>query len=79
MIVVGTSTTTGDPGYVATAKERKLRGHYYAASSVAGITKVVVTVAELTTNDPTAVDDKGALVTTKLKSYTRVITVSKGL
>ena len=37
---------------------------------------MVVSVAELTTNDPTAVDDKGALVKTKLSSYTRVITVS---
>ena len=40
------------------------------------VAKVVVSVAELTTNDPTAVDAKGALVKTKLSSYTRVIAVS---
>ena len=42
------------------------------------VTKVVVKVAELTTNDLTAVDAKGVLVKTKLSSYTRVITVSAG-
>ena len=35
-------------------------------------------MAELTTNDLTAVDAKGVLVKTKLSSYTRVITVSAG-
>ena len=40
------------------------------------VTKVVLTVEQLTTNDLTAVDAKGALVKTKLSSYTRVITVS---
>ena len=40
------------------------------------VAKVVVSVGELTTNDPTAVDAKGALVKAKLKSYTRVITVT---
>ena len=39
------------------------------------VTKVVVSVATLTTNDLTAVDAKGAVVKTKLASYTRVITV----
>ena len=39
------------------------------------VAKVVVSVAELTTNDATAVDAKGALVKTKLATYARVITV----
>ena len=42
------------------------------------VSKVVITVKQVTTNDLTAVDDKGALVKTKLSSYTRVITLSAG-
>ena len=42
------------------------------------VAKVVILVGELTTNDPTAVDDSGTLVKTKLKSYTRTITLTKG-
>ena len=45
------------------------------ADGLAIVTKVVVSVGELTTNDLTAVDAKGAVVKTKLSSYTRVITV----
>ena len=42
------------------------------------VAKVVISVGELTTNDPTAVDDKGEIVKTKLKSYTRTITLTRG-
>ena len=68
-----------DADYVPTSTMRK----YWIGIDPQGgeatdliVAKVVVSVPELTTNDPTAVDDKGALVTTKLKSYTRVITVT---
>ena len=40
------------------------------------VAKVILTVKQLTTNDPTAVDAKGALVKTKLSSYTRAITLT---
>ena len=76
-IAVGTAATTGDPDYVATGAERK----YVVTipgTNIANIAKVIVSVGELTTNDPTAVSATGALVKTKLSSYTRVITVSKG-
>ena len=43
------------------------------------VAKVILTVRQLTTNDPTAVDAKGVLVKTKLSTYTRVITVSARL
>ena len=76
-IAVGTAATTGDPDYVATGAERK----YVVTipgTNIANIAKVIVSVGELTTNDPTAVSATGELVKTKLSSYTRVITVSKG-
>ena len=68
-----------DADYVPTSTERKYRLAIDPQGSTAGdpiVAKVVVMVGELTTNDPTAVDDKGALVKTKLKSYTRVITLT---
>ena len=68
-----------DADYVPTSTERKYRLAIDPQGGTAGdpiVAKVVVKVGELTTNDPTAVDAKGALVKTKLSSYTRVITVS---
>ena len=68
-----------DADYVPTSTERKYRIAIDPQGSTAGdpiVAKVIVSVGELTTNDPTAVDAKGALVKTKLSSYTRVITVS---
>ena len=53
-IAVGTAATTGDPDYVATGAERK----YVVTipgTNIANIAKVIVSVGELTTNDPTAV------------------------
>ena len=86
--VIGELTNTGptnsnryDADYVATSTERKYRIAIDPQGQTAGdliVAKVVVSVGELTTNDPTAVDAKGALVKTKLSSYTRVITVSAG-
>ena len=64
--------------YIATGTQRE-----YRVTIAPGVTdtdtivsKVVITVKQLTTNDLAAVDSKGALVKTKLSSYTRVITVS---
>ena len=68
-----------DADYVPTSTERKYRVAIDPQGSSAGdliVAKVIIKVGELTTNDPTAVDSKGALVKTKLKSYIRVITVS---
>ena len=68
-----------DADYVPTSTERMFWVGIDPQGSTAGdpiVAKVIVSVAELTTSDPTQVDDKGALVKTKLKSYTRVITVS---
>ena len=71
-----------DPDYVATATARNFVVTITPRQPSRGVhpqsLKVVVSVATLTTNDPTAVDAKGALVATKLASYTRVITVSAG-
>ena len=79
---IAEQATTGansDPDYVATGTQRKYVVTINPdAVTTTTVTKVIVSVAQLTTNDPTAVDDKGALVMTKLTSYTRVITVSKG-
>ena len=68
-----------DADYVKTSTERKFWVGIDPQGSTAGdpiVAKVVVMVGELTTNDPTQVDDKGVLVKTKLKSYTRVITLT---
>ena len=64
--------------YVATATQRDYAVTITPQPVADGpiIAKVILTVKQLTTNDLTAVDDKGALVKTKLSSYTRVITVS---
>ena len=54
-----------DADYVPTSTERKYRLAIDPQGGTAGdpiVAKVVVKVGELTTNDPTAVDDKGALV-----------------
>ena len=76
---------TNDPDYyVPTGTERKywvtikLQAEPSDGVDSPIVAKVVVSVGELTTNDPTAVDAKGALVKTKLSSYTRVITLSAG-
>ena len=42
------------------------------------VAKVIVRVGELTTNDPTAIDDSGTLVKTRKKSYTCTITLTRG-
>ena len=75
----GTAANNYDADYVPTSTMRK----FWVGIDPQGegatdliVAKVVVSVGELTTNDPTAVDDKGALVKTKLKSYTRVITLT---
>ena len=60
--------------YVVTIRPQA--GTFDAGASI--VSKVVITVKQVTTNDLTAVDDKGALVKTKLSSYTRVITLSAG-
>ena len=76
------SVDSGDANYDADYQPTStMRKYWIGIDPQAGVddlivAKVVVSVAELTTNDPTAVDDKGALVTTKLKSYTRVITLT---
>ena len=71
--------TTGvrlpDPDYVATGTARNYVVNINADVTGGPVTKVVVSVAQLTTNDATAVDAKGALVMTKLATYARVITV----
>ena len=78
------SGTLPDPDYVGTATQRNFV--FTISPGTAGsdtiVTKVVVRVgdgtAALSTTDSTAVDKDGVPVTTKLKSYTRVITVSAG-
>ena len=71
-----TTEGTGDPDYVATGTARDYVvtiDHDIVSTRL--VAKVVVLVRQLTTNDLTAVDAKGAVVKTKLSTYTRVITV----
>ena len=85
---VPTETTSGATiavstasDYVATGTQRDYVVTILPQAVPAGavdapiVAKVILTVRQLTTNDPTAVDAKGVLVKTKLSAYTRVITV----